>query len=392
MKITLWKFLVLLLLLLFTTATSSKNSQKTSIRHPRHHRLHDHHCATATIPTPNHPHPHPPCHKSQTFLLRGPPLPPLPLQHLQPPPPPEEIDPRYGVAKRLSLFPSLFLNLNSNGDSEKQKATVNLQHGGLEAAKTRMEIAKSNNSSWSWYQEKSMSCIKFTVSNHDDVIPKSPNTKRLTNSNPNLNCLYLLSNTLINTSSISPSTCISLKHTTMKNTLWKFLVLLLLLLFTTATSSKNLQKTSIRHPRLHDRHCATATISTSNHPHPHPPCHQSQAVLLRGPPLPLQHLQQPPPPEEIDPRYGVAKRLSLFPSLFFNLNSNVDLEKQKATYIQNEKKQIIRKRKAESQEEESRYQESQYLASQYQQDLEHQSSPFQRLEKQDIAEVQDQDQ
>ena len=61
-------------------------------------------------------------------------------------------------------------------------------------------------------------------------------------------------------------------------------------------------------------------------------------------------------------------------------------------YIQNEKKRIIRKRKAESQEEESRYQESQYRASQYQQDLEHQSSPFQRSEEQDISEVQDQDQ
>ncbi|KAL4564128.1 hypothetical protein LXL04_028180 [Taraxacum kok-saghyz] len=51
-----------------------------------------------------------------------------------------------------------------------------------------------------------------------------------------------------------------------------------------------------------------------------------------------------------------------------------------------------RKKKVESQEEKSRYQESQYRASQYQQDLEHQSSPFQRLEEQDIAEVQDQDQ
>ncbi|KAL4589024.1 hypothetical protein LXL04_001926 [Taraxacum kok-saghyz] len=61
-------------------------------------------------------------------------------------------------------------------------------------------------------------------------------------------------------------------------------------------------------------------------------------------------------------------------------------------YIQNEKKRIIRKRKAESQEEESRYPESQYRASQYQQDLENQSSPFQRSEEQDISEVQDQDQ
>ncbi|KAL4566995.1 hypothetical protein LXL04_022565 [Taraxacum kok-saghyz] len=46
----------------------------------------------------------------------------------------------------------------------------------------------------------------------------------------------------------------------------------------------------------------------------------------------------------------------------------------------------IKKRKVESQEEESQYQESQYRASQYQQDLEHKSSPFQRLEEQDIAE------
>ncbi|CAH1417072.1 unnamed protein product [Lactuca virosa] len=91
----LWKFLLLLLLLLLIPFTSSKKSPETSI----HHRLHDHHCATATISTPKHPHP--PCLQTQTLHPRRPPQPPLPPQHLQPPPPPEEIDPRYGVAKRL---------------------------------------------------------------------------------------------------------------------------------------------------------------------------------------------------------------------------------------------------------------------------------------------------
>ncbi|KAL4555181.1 hypothetical protein LXL04_037792 [Taraxacum kok-saghyz] len=65
-------------------------------------------------------------------------------------------------------------------------------------------------------------------------------------------------------------------------------------------------------------------------------------------------------------------------------------ETNRLTNITEENK--ILKRKAESQEEESRYQESQYRASQYQQDLENQSSPFQRSEEQDISEVQDQDQ
>ncbi|KAI3763679.1 hypothetical protein L2E82_13673 [Cichorium intybus] len=97
------KFLLrLLFLTLFIIPTSSTNLPETSLHHPHHHGLHDHHCATATISTPKHQRPHPPCLQSQILYPRRPPLPPLPQQHLQPPPPPpEEIDPRYGVAKRL---------------------------------------------------------------------------------------------------------------------------------------------------------------------------------------------------------------------------------------------------------------------------------------------------
>ncbi|KAJ0436239.1 hypothetical protein HanIR_Chr17g0902391 [Helianthus annuus] len=51
-----------------------------------------------------------------------------------------------------------------------------------------------------------------------------------------------------------------------------------------------------------------AAISNSNHPYP--PYFKSQRLYLRGPPLP--RLVKPHPQlmlEEIDPRYGVAKRL-----------------------------------------------------------------------------------
>ncbi|KAK9074579.1 hypothetical protein SSX86_007177 [Deinandra increscens subsp. villosa] len=76
---------VVLLLHLLITAAASTNSPATSLRHPRRH--HDQHCTTITF-------------QSQRLHPRRPPLPPLPPQLFQPPSP-EEIDPRYGVAKRL---------------------------------------------------------------------------------------------------------------------------------------------------------------------------------------------------------------------------------------------------------------------------------------------------
>ncbi|MFS8020716.1 hypothetical protein Hanom_Chr16g01418951 [Helianthus anomalus] len=73
---------VLLLLLLFPfffTTTSSTNSPQTSTLH--HHHFHD--------------------QQSQGLHLRAPPLPRLAKQHPQPALLEEEIDPRYGVPKRL---------------------------------------------------------------------------------------------------------------------------------------------------------------------------------------------------------------------------------------------------------------------------------------------------
>ncbi|KAI3818217.1 hypothetical protein L1987_12020 [Smallanthus sonchifolius] len=108
---------LLLLLPLLITAASSTKSPESYLHHPRHH--HDQHCATTTATTN--------CFQFRFLPLR-PPLPPLPSQHLQPPPP-EEIDPRYGVAKRLKTE-----CYGIDGSSKK--------HVDLEAAKTRMEVAK----------------------------------------------------------------------------------------------------------------------------------------------------------------------------------------------------------------------------------------------------------
>ncbi|KAI3686687.1 hypothetical protein L1987_80370 [Smallanthus sonchifolius] len=66
------------------------------------------------------------------------------------------------------------------------------------------------------------------------------------------------------------------------------LLLLLTLIITTTASSTSSPETSLLH---HDQHCATTTTSNPKHP-----CFQYSQTL-------------PSSLDEIDPRYGVAKRL-----------------------------------------------------------------------------------
>ncbi|KAK1425759.1 hypothetical protein QVD17_21117 [Tagetes erecta] len=87
----------------------------------------------------------------------------------------------------------------------------------------------------------------------------------------------------------------------MKTLLPLFLLHLLIAIVTSAASPETFH-------HHHDHHCTTTTTTISSpKPPPPPPCFQSQTQTLHLRPLPPQHPQ--PPSEEIDPRYGVAKRL-----------------------------------------------------------------------------------
>ncbi|KAI3779159.1 hypothetical protein L2E82_08718 [Cichorium intybus] len=92
--------LVICVFIIIVTSSATVPETSAITNHPnRRHRLHDHNSCTTIS---NKRRPSPLC-KSRC----PPPLPPLRHQHPQPPPGPpppplnEEIDPRYGVSKRL---------------------------------------------------------------------------------------------------------------------------------------------------------------------------------------------------------------------------------------------------------------------------------------------------